>query len=359
MSVNIIFAMIKDMVKEIIDKWGDALPPIAIVPFGYNGMLLKRVLNEQYGIREQYIVDNYLCHYNPTIISVKELCEKPGDICVLLSTTRAEYNREIRNVIGGSIKDIINIMQPPIRETAGKTEYFKKLIKMLKPQKINNFDMVRVGRANDGGYVMCGDFNPNMHAYSFGIDDDNSWDMNIHLLGDINVYMFDHTIKQVPMFCHGLHWERKGIGVSDEKDLLSLASILANNGDLYNRNLILKMDVEGAEWDILESLDDHIIDNFKQMLFEFHNITDTSMQERIIYVLERLNETHQVAWVHGNNFVFAEKDQEILMPDSIEVLYVRRDSYDISDDASDQIFDLDMPNNPLRTDFELSGWNSL
>lgn len=359
MSVDIIFAMIKDMAMEIIDKWGYDLPPIAIVPFGYNGMLLKRVLNEQYGIREKYIVDNNLCRYNPSIIGLEELCEKTEDICVLLSTTRAEYNREIQNAIGGCIKDIINIMQPPIRNTVGKSEYFKKLIKMLKPKKINNFDMVRVGRANDGGYVMCNDFNSDMHAYSFGIDDDNSWDMNIRLLGDISVYMFDHTIKQVPMFCHGLHWERKGIGVSDEKDLLSLASILANNGDLHNKNLIIKMDIEGTEWDILESLDVHIIDNFRQMLFEFHNMTDISMKEKVIYVLERLNVTHQVAWVHGNNFVFAEKDQDILMPDSIEVLYVRRDSYDISNNMTEQLFDLDMPNNPLRMDYELSGWNSL
>lgn len=42
-----------------------------IYPFGNNGTLTKQVLNESFGIKEAYIVDNQLSLYNPNIKQIE------------------------------------------------------------------------------------------------------------------------------------------------------------------------------------------------------------------------------------------------------------------------------------------------
>jgi hypothetical protein len=58
---------------------------------------------------------------------------------------------------------------------------------------------VRMGKKFDGGYVMLDSFNrQNVDAaYSFGIDNDVSWDLDMARRG-IDVFMFDHTISKLP-----------------------------------------------------------------------------------------------------------------------------------------------------------------
>lgn len=56
---------------------------------------------------------------------------------------------------------------------------------------------VRIGRKNDGGYVMFDDFESRKYAYSIGIADDVSWDRDIASRG-LDVYMYDHTIQGLP-----------------------------------------------------------------------------------------------------------------------------------------------------------------
>ena len=65
-------------------------------------------------------------------------------------------------------------------------------------------DLLRIGRAYDGGYVMVDDFD-NCVAYSFGISDDVSWDFDIAKRG-IDVYMYDHTIDSLPVYDERFHF---------------------------------------------------------------------------------------------------------------------------------------------------------
>ncbi len=49
-----------------------------IFPFGERGILIKQILNQRYGIQEEYIVDNLLSTVskNKMVISLTELQEK-------------------------------------------------------------------------------------------------------------------------------------------------------------------------------------------------------------------------------------------------------------------------------------------
>ena len=74
---------------------------------------------------------------------------------------------------------------------------FFKLIERLSCKSVANGEYIRIGRRNDGGYVMLNEFDGKIAAYSFGICDDVSWDSDI-ASRNIPCYMYDHTIEALP-----------------------------------------------------------------------------------------------------------------------------------------------------------------
>lgn len=327
---------------------------IAIFPFGKNGLYTKQVLNEQFNINEKYIVDNELCQYNEKIISLDELLSKDEEILVILTVSNLSTNRlmekrlkEFENI------HICNLIDPIIGNVPEKKEWFDKVRMLLNVKAVKDFNLVRVGRKYDGGYLMLNDFASNMTAYSFGICDDMSWDKDVNFFGGMRVNMYDHTIDYAPEYVKDCIFFKKGIGVVDneEESLLCMKTILTDTGNIESRDLILKMDIEGAEWDIFDNLDLSIISQFRQMVFELHDMV--SFDEKKQRVLEKINRTHQAIWVHGNNYGIAEKAGDVLVPNSFEVLFVRRDLYQFLDERVKFPFEGDMPNLSGRKDYIL------
>ncbi len=70
----------------------------------------------------------------------------------------------------------------------------------------------------------------------------------------------------------------------------------AKNGDA-NKRLVMKMDVEGAEWDSLLHASDTTLDNIDQLAIELHYIND----ERFVRTVQRLKQFFHVAHLHFNN----------------------------------------------------------
>ena len=127
-------------------------------------------------------------------------------------------------------------------------QYYDELQELLRVGKAEGFELVRVGCNNDGGYIMLDDFGGGI-AYSFGIAGDVSWDKDMASRG-YDVYMYDHTIDGLPEDNPRFHWSKLGIsdGMTHDGRLKSLEELIASNGHEGKHNMILKMDVEGAEW---------------------------------------------------------------------------------------------------------------
>lgn len=218
-------------------------------------------------------------------------------------------------------------------------------------------DLLRIGRAYDGGYVMVDDFD-NCVAYSFGISDDVSWDFDIAKRG-IDVYMYDHTIDSLPMYDERFHFFKTGIcGKSDrQENLKTFEEILSDNGHVDNRNIILKIDVEGAEWNAFNETSSELLKNFRQIVVEFHSINDVvngSNFNKTMSVLNKLNLTHQVVHIHANNFGSYDIIGGVPIPNTYEVTYLIRDGNEFRDNVKSYPIDgLDKPNCPEKGDYYL------
>ena len=243
--------------------------------------------------------------------------------------------------------------------------YYSELHKLLHIAKVEDFDLVRIGRDNDGGYILLDDFKTGGIAYSFGISNDVSFDKDIASKG-YDVFMYDHTIeglpkqeKENPRF----HFFRQGIadGKTQDERLKSLEYFISQNHHENQRDMILKMDVEGAEWGFLESVKTETLSQFSQLIFEFHGINNPYFHKSILNTLKKINKTHQLVHLHGQNWGqnwghYISIDNKIFC-DQIEVLYVLRDKYNFIDNYSVKLpIDIDMPAIP-REEIKLGEWN--
>ncbi|MDR1519334.1 MAG: hypothetical protein LBU23_04205 [Planctomycetota bacterium] len=230
------------------------------------------------------------------------------------------------------------------------------LLKRLRPYDVNGAPFRRLGGPNDGGYVMLDDLSDRDIAYSFGVSSDSSWETAVSEKG-IRVFMYDHTIDQIPAE-NPLHkWEKIGISAVDAPNapLKTLKSLLAGNGHGDNLGLILKMDVENDEWAVFAGMDDAILRQFRQIVVELHALKfhcDYAFQPTIA-VLDKLLGHHLPVHVHANNYGSYGIVDGMPLPDTLEVTYARKADYEFAANARVFPTPLDMPNNPSEYDYAL------
>lgn len=200
-------------------------------------------------------------------------------------------------------------------------------------------------------------------AYSFGINNDVSWDTDMAARG-YDVFMYDMTIDGLPQENERFHFFKAGIAGTEvaEKSLNTLDYFMATNGHTDKSDMILKMDVEGAEWGFLSTVPSETLGKFDQMVFEFHFMTyekNQAYMSATLACLAKINQTHSLVHLHANNFgSFIILDDKILFPDVLELTYVKTSNYELVYDEN--IFlpiPLDQPNEQERQDIPLGFWN--
>lgn len=116
------------------------------------------------------------------------------------------------------------------------------------------------------------------------------------------------------------------------------------------------MDVEGAEWEFFESASSDLLDCFSQMTFEFHEVPNLARRKKIIAALKKLNKTHQVIWIHGNNNADVITARNIDIPVLLEITYANRNQYKFIPTVYNCPLDIDEPNIKGRPEIVLKEW---
>ena len=243
--------------------------------------------------------------------------------------------------------------------------FYRKLKSVLTIKRAKDLPFVRVGKVGDGGYIMIDKFitGGQAIAYSFGISNEISWDADMARRG-YDVFMYDMTIDKLPYENEKFHFFKEGIGgVKDETKLLdTLENFIARNGHENNSNMILKMDVEGAEWNFLETVSSETLNKFDQIVFEFHGIISPKTpaeMERIINLIDKINATHTLVHLHGNNhgnYMYVDNVGNI--PFWLELTYLRNETHIFYDDEAILLpIVFDSPNTPIVPDIPLGYWN--
>ena len=199
---------------------------------------------------------------------------------------------------------------PAVRQPQELVQQRQLLFDMLQPVALSNCHLQRFGEAHDGGYLMCENLLSGVQsAYSYGIGGYDKWGCDISTSLDLTVHQYDCFNTRQPACFFGdtvFHAECVGDATKtvDGRVFHTIENQLARNGD-GSKRIVLKMDVEGAEWDSILSVPDDILARIDQMAVEFHWMEDANhrwlQDERYLHVVRRLRQFFEVAHIHFNN----------------------------------------------------------
>ena len=173
----------------------------------------------------------------------------------------------------------------------------------LQPVVLKNCTLKRFGSANDGGYLMCENLiEPLDAAYSYGIGRNDDWGCEMSRRYHVPVHQYDCFDPARPTCNRGtfvFHNECVGNRTGDRGSHLfdTLENQISKNGD-SGRRLIIKMDIEGAEWDSLLAAPDELLASIPQIAMEMHGFDDP----QIVEALRKLNRNFYLVNLHFNNW---------------------------------------------------------
>lgn len=199
-------------------------------------------------------------------------------------------------------------MRQHVLLTLPQDRYRAELFAELQPVDVPDCQMVRLGSPRDGGYLMCGNLlGPVKAGYSYGIGAaGDAWGCDIARRLDVPVHQYD-CFDPTPSACPGaaavFHNECIGpVRATDASGRFfdTLENQLARNGDGANR-VVMKIDVEGAEWDSLLQTPPAVLERINQLAIELHGVGE----EKQVAVVRKLKQYFHVANVHFNNYACA------------------------------------------------------
>jgi hypothetical protein len=254
---------------------------------------------------------------------------------------------------------LMQARHPVVPEPPAVVEQRQALFDLLRPVVLTNCRLERFGEAHDGGYLMCGNLLSAVQSgYSYGIGGYDKWGCDVSTKLDVAVHQYDCFNTRQPSCFLGetvFHAECVGdtAGRRDGRLFDTIANQFAKNGD-GTRRVVLKIDVEGAEWDSLLSAPDKTLQQIDQMAVEFHWEENDRFQwvqdEKHLRVVRRLRQFFHVAHIHFNN-ASCVGDLQPFPTWAYEVLFVSRRLAEVDPSRKAETpHPLDAPNNSSLPD---------
>ena len=141
-------------------------------------------------------------------------------------------------------------------------------------------------------------------GYSYGISGYDGWGCDLSRRLTVPVHQYDCFDLRAPV-CEGGQTKFHGecvaaTGFRDESGR-PFDSVLAHftaNGD-SQRQVILKIDVEGAEWDSFAAMEPETLERIDQLVVEFHGVDEP----RFLDIVRKLKAQFEIAHLHYNNAI--------------------------------------------------------
>ncbi len=154
----------------------------------------------------------------------------------------------------------------------------------LQPVALKNCTLKRFGSTNDGGYLMCEKACEVSRRYHVPVHEYDCFDP-ARPICDGGRFIFHNE-------CVG-----NRAGYRDSRFFDTLENQISKNGDT-GRRIIIKMDIEGGEWESLLAAPDELLASIPQLAMEMHGFDDP----KILEALRKLKRNFYLVNLHFNNW---------------------------------------------------------
>ncbi|MBM4226217.1 MAG: hypothetical protein FJ164_00485 [Gammaproteobacteria bacterium] len=231
-------------------------------------------------------------------------------------------------------------------------------IQRLKPVETEH-KLIRLGGDGDGGYLVPDDLAGIQRCFSPGVGPTSAFENSLLERG-IPCHLADGTVEG-PSFTHSLMtFEKLNLGAQTGDGVVSLADWVNRHAAPGDNDLLLQMDIEGAEYPVLAATDPSLFKRFRIIVMELHqldqltNLNGGVVNRRIPRCIEPLLDDFAVVHIHPNNHSPISHVAGYAVSRAMEFTLLRRDRITQSRPARVFPHPLDQPNSLMHPNRVLS-----
>lgn len=217
-----------------------------------------------------------------------------------------------------------------------------ELVDVMKPQA-QPYEMIRVGGNQDGAYLLPDDLDGIKACFSPGVFNRKDFEDELVIKYGIACHMCDFSSDpakfETPLI-EGQTFVKRWLDIPGTPDSITLEDWIKCHAPDPADDLLLQMDIEGAEYRNLLSTPDHVLRRFRIILLELHRMgackRSEDFRKELGPLLRRLSEDHVCIHAHPNNCCgdFVLPGSGINIPNVIELTFLRRDRLCAASNAS-------------------------
>lgn len=242
-----------------------------------------------------------------------------------------------------------------IREMTSELRFYQ-LCKKIHPAK-TKFELIRIGGELDGGYLVPNDLVDIKVCFSPGVDVTATFELDLHSRFGINSHLADYSVSGPPMNFKASSFLKKFIGAYDNEQFTTLDNWVRQQDEFsLPGDFILQMDIEGAEYIALLGVSEEVLNRFRVLIIEFHNVK--SWGEPVFFGLvetlfDKLLKNFNVLHNHPNNCCDLVNLGRFVAPRVFELTLLRKDRADPVGFCDKFPHALDRPNHGNKDDLIL------
>ena len=188
--------------------------------------------------------------------------------------------------------------------------------------------LIRLGPAGDGGYLVPDDLDGISHCFSPGVGSLSGFETDLASRG-ITCFLADFADDAPTIDDEKIVFDRRYVGTWTDNVFFTLDDWASTRLPNDAQDLLLQMDIEGAEYAVLLNVSDALLQRFRILIVEFHAVDKWFDQHFYRLVIDpmvnKLLRHFCVVHLHPNNYCPCETVAGISVPPLMEFTFLRRD----------------------------------
>lgn len=209
-----------------------------------------------------------------------------------------------------------------------------RVLQLLRPKPCR-FELIRLGGMCDGAYLLPNDLDGVKACFSPGVNNVKPFEDDLSINYGIACHMCDFSSDvlqfKTPLIAELQTFKKKWLDVDEGPDSVCLQEWISECADNHAEDLILQMDIEGAEYRNILHTPLSVITRFRIIVVEFHNLYALTRPDQFDELLGptilKLHAAYDCVHAHPNNCggTFHDERSGMNVPAVLELTYLRRD----------------------------------
>ena len=207
------------------------------------------------------------------------------------------------------------------------TPLLRQTIEPLRPWQTQH-PLIRLGGQRDGGYLVPDDLEEIAACFSPGVYDKATFETDLETRG-IPAHLADRSVDAPPEGLHHATFDPVFLGQVDDEQTVTLDSwVRRHRPDPAAGDLMLQMDIEGAEYEVLLHASRETLRRFRIIVLELHaleKLWDPGFARMFRMFCHKFQHEFTCVHLHPNNYFRPVVRDGVAIPPLIEVTLLRND----------------------------------